>query len=88
MHERWPTNDRTCRILLRTGPIKNGSKESDLACSPTLSAMATVYANETAGVGVKRMSRIEPWMPQLARVRSRLGMTGQRDGSHSIASTN
>jgi hypothetical protein len=22
MHERWPTNDRTWRILLRTGPIK------------------------------------------------------------------
>jgi hypothetical protein len=32
MHERWPTNDRTWRILLRTGPIKNGSKESDWLC--------------------------------------------------------
>jgi hypothetical protein len=44
MHERWPTDDRTWRILFRTGPIKNGSKESDLACSPTLSAMAAVCA--------------------------------------------
>jgi hypothetical protein len=26
MHERWPTGDRTWRILFRTGPIKNGSK--------------------------------------------------------------
>jgi hypothetical protein len=37
----------------RTGPTKNGSKESDLACSPTLSAMAVFCAERSAGVDVK-----------------------------------
>jgi hypothetical protein len=50
MHERWPTNDRTWRILFRTGPTKNGSKESDLACSPTLSAMGAVCAKRKCKV--------------------------------------
>jgi hypothetical protein len=52
MPERWPTKTTPGAHSFRTVPAKNGSKESDLACSPTLSATAGFCAKPLRAGGV------------------------------------
>jgi hypothetical protein len=66
-------------MLFSTGPTKNGSKKSDLACSPTLSAMGGASeeaadaqpkfgSRDNAAAGVLRLT---PWKRGLISVACR-----------------